>query len=220
MRKQTFGFDALAQRARVHRLRPVEIPIDRRIDLSIHLKLRYGDAFVPHPRLPNAIRLNLGEVAGLLTEDAAARAWQHGDYAAVLRSLAAKVGAIAKLLERVRRGSITIAGAPDARPPRPKVCGPLGRLQAAAVQLRLKGNEAAVITALCERDGTVPIADLAVGFEWDAPYTAWNSTRVRLNRKLKGHGWRLETDDGAAVAKPIPRALEKRSKTSARGARK
>jgi hypothetical protein len=91
----------------------------------------------------------------------------------------------------------------------PTVAGPFGGLRAAAEQLRLKGNEATIVTTLCANDGRVPVKDLAVKMGWEPPYTPWNPARVRLNRKLKKHGWRIETHDGQAVAKLIETSARK-----------
>jgi hypothetical protein len=112
-----FGFEALAQRAQFHGLEPVEIPPDRRFDLSSYLKLLYGDDYVPHERLWNAIRLNLGADPHLLDKDAAAAAWARGDYGALVGSLEAKVGSITSLFDRVRRGTFKVRDAGDVAAP-------------------------------------------------------------------------------------------------------
>jgi hypothetical protein len=114
MRGAMFGFDALTIRARVLGLEPVEIPPDRRFDLSSYLKLRYGDGYAPHPRLWNVIRSNLGAVPYLLDETAAAAAWHRAEFAALVRSLGVKVASIANLLDRTRRGTFKAVGAAEA----------------------------------------------------------------------------------------------------------
>ena len=85
----------------------------------------------------------------------------------------------------------------------------LATLKVAAKTLRLKGNEAEIINRLCSSNGRVPLADLAVECEWTDPETAWNPARVRLNKKLKKHGWALRTEDKHAVAVPLPTSARK-----------
>jgi hypothetical protein len=108
MAKPGYGFDVIAQRSRLHGLTPADIPPARRFDLANYLKRRYGDNYVPDPRLWHAVRQNLGAVPNLLDDDAAAAAWQDGKYGRLLWSLSAKVGAIAKLFDRVRRGTFVV----------------------------------------------------------------------------------------------------------------
>jgi hypothetical protein len=75
-------------------------------------------------------------------------------------------------------------------------------LRKAAETLRLKGNEAAIITAIIDGGGRVPLKDLGVTLQWGAPFGEWNAARDRLNKKLKKFGWRLRTHDRDAVAEP------------------
>jgi hypothetical protein len=116
MRKPTFGFDVLEQRARLHGLEPVDIPLERRFDLDQHLKNRYGDNYTGNPRLWHAIHRNGVAKPGLLDQTAAARAWSRSEYTALIRALSAKVAAIRDLLHRVRQGNFQ-TGAID--PPAP-----------------------------------------------------------------------------------------------------
>jgi hypothetical protein len=64
---------------------------------------------------------------------------------------------------------------------------------------RLKGQERAVIEALCDAGGELPIADLAVvdGVGWDDPFQGFKDAQRRLNPKLKPEGWRLERRNNA-----------------------
>jgi hypothetical protein len=59
---------------------------------------------------------------------------------------------------------------------------------------KLKGQERAVIEALCDAGGELPIADLAVlgGIGWDDPFQGFKDAQRRLNPKLKPEGWRLQ----------------------------
>jgi len=64
----------------------------------------------------------------------------------------------------------------------------------------LKGQERAVIEALCDAAGELPLADLAVtdGVGWDDPKTGFKSAQRRLNIKLSREGWNLTRHDNAA----------------------
>jgi hypothetical protein len=88
--------------------------------------------------------------------------------------------------------------------------GAFAALGAAAERLRLVGNERAIVNRLCERNGRVPLADLAALCEWSAPWDGtWNAARGRLNKKLRRHGWRLTTFNREAVAEPLPGGARK-----------
>lgn len=64
----------------------------------------------------------------------------------------------------------------------------------------LKGQERAVVDALCGEGGEVSIADLAVkeGVGWGDPFQGFKDARRRLNTKLKPQGWRLERRNNTA----------------------
>jgi hypothetical protein len=63
----------------------------------------------------------------------------------------------------------------------------------------LKGQERAVVEALCDAGGELPITDLAVvdGVVWDVPFQGFKEAQRRLNPKLKPEGWRLERRNNA-----------------------
>ncbi len=102
LKEAFFGFDPLNQRAKFHRQQYHNIVPERRFDLAHHLAQRYGDDFAPHPRLWHTARRNLGAIPDLLDDEATLAAWQRGEHGADLRSLYAKVDAIARLFDRVR----------------------------------------------------------------------------------------------------------------------
>jgi hypothetical protein len=77
--------------------------------------------------------------------------------------------------------------------------GRVDELRGLIKALRLKGNDAKIVTAICNGGGEVPLKDLMVLFEWDKP-DIWNSARQRLNSKLKPKGWMLSTHDKKAIA--------------------
>ena len=57
----------------------------------------------------------------------------------------------------------------------------------------LKGQERAVIEALCDAGGELPLGDLAVkdGVDWEDPKGQFKNAQDRLNDKLPAQGWRL-----------------------------
>ncbi len=67
-------------------------------------------------------------------------------------------------------------------------------------QDKLKGQERAVIEALCNAAGTLPIADLALkgGVGWDDPTQGFRNAQQRLSPKLKPLCYTLVRQDGAA----------------------
>jgi hypothetical protein len=86
-----------------------------------------------------------------------------------------------------------------------------GRLPDAFAALRefahnnLKGQERAVIEALCDANGELPIANLAhkKGVNWDRPFPMFKYAQDRLNKekpkpKIKKIGWRLDRVDNNA----------------------
>jgi hypothetical protein len=82
---------------------------------------------------------------------------------------------------------------------------PLDALREAVKSLRLKGNEAAIVQAICDAGGPVPLTRLAAKCKWMEPLeTQWNPARYRLNRKLNPRGWNLTTLGRAAVAEQVP----------------
>jgi hypothetical protein len=115
MRQPRFGFEVLAQRARLYGLTPTNIPAHQRFDLSTYLKRRFGDDYVPHPRFWNAIERNGLVGPDLLNEEAAAAAWANREYAKLIVSLSSKVDAIADLFERVCQGTFR-TGPAERRP--------------------------------------------------------------------------------------------------------
>jgi hypothetical protein len=63
----------------------------------------------------------------------------------------------------------------------------------------LKGQERAVIEALCDANGELSLADVKARCDWQDPIeSSWNSLRTRLNKKLGRLRWRLITRDRTA----------------------
>jgi hypothetical protein len=80
---------------------------------------------------------------------------------------------------------------------------PFAPLRALVTSLRLKGNEAESVIAICDGNGRARVADLAVRFDWSNQVEGWNNTRKRLKEKFRGHGWTFATESGNAVARQI-----------------
>jgi hypothetical protein len=123
MRGPVFGFEVLAQRARLHGIEPAAIPRSQRFDLSHYLKCRYGADYAPHPRMWHAMHRNRVHGPELLSAADAADAWKRGEYAALLHSLSGKTDAIADLFSLVHRGAFQPGGI---EPPPPEVGQPFG----------------------------------------------------------------------------------------------
>ena len=70
---------------------------------------------------------------------------------------------------------------------------------------KLKGQERAVLEALCNANGRLPICDLAVkdGVGWDDEIQGFKDVQRRLKPKLKQQGWTLARQDGAASLNSI-----------------
>lgn len=70
----------------------------------------------------------------------------------------------------------------------------------------LKGQERAVIEALCDAAGELPLTDVKALCNWQDPIeSAWNSLRMRTNKKLELQGWKVITRGRSArLTKPDP----------------
>src|SRR5262245_50293130 len=52
----------------------------------------------------------------------------------------------------------------------------------------LKGNQPVAVEMVCQAGGEVPLADLALKFEWESPFDdKFNSLRAEVGKKLKAH---------------------------------
>jgi hypothetical protein len=111
MNEARFGFAALAQRYRVVTgVVPPECVPSFQFDLAEYLKRRFGDSYVPHPRLHRLIELN--DLAGshYLDVAGAGRCWAAGNFAAVADALSARVTAICEIYRLLRQGRLKIGG--------------------------------------------------------------------------------------------------------------
>ena len=69
---------------------------------------------------------------------------------------------------------------------------------------QLKGQERAVIEALCDAGGEMAIADLATkpGVDWSIPKVGFTNAQRRLKKRLKRLGWVLSRHDNTARLRP------------------
>lgn len=116
MRAPHFGFEVLAQRARMHKLAVPDLPPERLFDLAAYLKRRYGDNYVGHPRLFKAMAANGHHSPDLLDKEQAAAAWAAGEHGRLIRSLGVKVDAIADMYDAVRTGRFVTCPEPEPPP--------------------------------------------------------------------------------------------------------
>lgn len=88
---------------------------------------------------------------------------------------------------------------PSSAPPEPEPPDPYAELRNFA-GTTLKGQERAVIEALCDAGGELPIADIAQlsGVGWSDPFKGFGNVQQRLNQKLRWIGYSLKRQDNAA----------------------
>lgn len=100
--------------------------------------------------------------------------------------------------ELLQKLQALIRDAPDST-----AAGPYAALRAFA-RNRLKGQERAVIEALCDAGGELSLSDMKTLCDWQDPIeSAWNSLRIRVNKKLQSHGWKVRTQGRAAILKKL-----------------
>ena len=111
MRTLTFGFEHLEHRYRVLTAQEAPaIPVEVRLNLNDILKARYGEDYVPDPRMPSLMKLNGGLVQGFMTGEEESRAFRDGDYIRMHASTIAKVSFFAHVISLALSGKLTTAG--------------------------------------------------------------------------------------------------------------
>lgn len=83
----------------------------------------------------------------------------------------------------------------------------------------LKGKSRAVLESLCNADGEIAIAELAIrdGVDWDNPQKGFENVQAQLNKKLKSVGWRITRQSNAARFVAIPeKTLKDKGKVRAK----
>ncbi|MCH8501544.1 MAG: hypothetical protein LAT77_06495 [Aliidiomarina sp.] len=107
MRNLTYGFEHLQHRYRV--LTGTElaaIPVERRINLSDMLRLRYGSGYVPHPQLINLMEINGGRHRHFLTGAEEVEAFSAGDYMRMHGSTLCKTGFYRRVINKLISGKL------------------------------------------------------------------------------------------------------------------
>ena len=111
MRNVTFGFEHLEHRYRVlTNKEPPSIPVEVRQNLNDILKSRYGEDYVPDPRMPSLMDLNGGRVQGFLTGKEESDAFKAKDFIRMNTSTISKVGFFSFVISTSSRGKLKTAG--------------------------------------------------------------------------------------------------------------
>ena len=100
MRNATYGFAAIEHRYAVLGGMPLSIPEQQRFDLAWLLEEVYGSDYVEEPHFESLAKLNNLPLAGFLTGEREADAFQRSAYLDVQRSTTAKVGLFFDILHR------------------------------------------------------------------------------------------------------------------------
>ena len=109
MRNATYGFEHLAHRFRIlSDENAPSIPPENRINLSDLLKDRYGEDYVPHPRLTELMKLNGGVHRDFLQGDAEVQAFKDGRFIELHKSTLSKVGFFRYVIEKMISGRLRV----------------------------------------------------------------------------------------------------------------
>jgi hypothetical protein len=108
----SYGFPALAQRAKALNVGELRFPEGRMIDLAELFKRRLGEEYVPHKRLPSLIQLNTINRHELLDLPELTAAFRAGDYCHMLRSLRRKLCCISRIVMLGAEGALQTAVGP------------------------------------------------------------------------------------------------------------
>ncbi len=100
MRDKNFGFQAIEHRFRVLQGNPINIPDDRKIDLSGLFIKMYGVGYIGHPRLESLLEKNNISARDFMTGKEEADAFVAGRYVDLHRSTLRKVDVFSNLAGR------------------------------------------------------------------------------------------------------------------------
>lgn len=100
MRDVNYGFAAIEHRYRVLGGTPIQIPEDRKFDLSRALVDLYGVGYIAHPRLEKLITKNSITVKDFLTGAQEAEAFENKEFVKLHQSTLRKVDNLANIFER------------------------------------------------------------------------------------------------------------------------
>lgn len=111
MRNVVFGFEHLEHRYRtLTKAEPPSIPVEVRVNLNDALKDRYGQDYVPDPRMPSLMELNGGRIQGFLTGKEEAEAFAAKDFIRMHTSTIAKVGFFSFVISTALKGKLVTSG--------------------------------------------------------------------------------------------------------------
>lgn len=111
MRNVTFGFEHLEHRYRVlTKKEPPSIPVEVRINLNDALKDRYGEDYVPDPRMPSLMSLNGPRIQGFLSGKEESEAFKAKDFIRMNASTIAKVGFFSHVVSESLTGKLKTSG--------------------------------------------------------------------------------------------------------------
>lgn len=107
MQSIVFGFEALEHRYRViTQEEPFHVPDLHKINLNDFLKLKYGEKYVPHPRMQNLMKLNDGTPQGFLTGQDEVTAFVQRQYINLYKSSSEKCRWLAWIYNRSLNGKL------------------------------------------------------------------------------------------------------------------
>ncbi|WBY08710.1 hypothetical protein PIB19_04505 [Sphingomonas sp. 7/4-4] len=111
MRNVVFGFEHLEHRYRkLTGQEPPSIPVEVRYNLNDALKARYGEDYVPDPRMLSLMNLNGGKIQGFLTGAEEAEAFKVKDFIRMNTSTIAKVGFFSYVISSSIKGKLKTSG--------------------------------------------------------------------------------------------------------------
>jgi hypothetical protein len=111
MNNATYGFNALIARYRylLEKEPPAVFRSERLYDLDSIVGARYGEAFVPHPKLPNLCRMNKMFMTLFSTGVEEASAFADGNFGLCERSAGHKAHLLASILQKFTSGTLQTA---------------------------------------------------------------------------------------------------------------
>jgi hypothetical protein len=110
MQNLTYGFEHLEHRSKLlGNGDPPHIPFENRLDLSAILRYRYGDDYVPNPRMLNLALENGSHPQGFLTGEQEAEAFRAKDFIRMHASTLAKVDFFRHVIILAQKGKLRTA---------------------------------------------------------------------------------------------------------------
>ena len=106
MRDSNYGFAALEHKHRILEGSPIQIPEEKKFDLSRALVAIYGISYISHPRLPNLVKLNRITNKDMLSGEEEAQAFNEKEFIKLHQSTLRKIDILANILERTVDKSI------------------------------------------------------------------------------------------------------------------